>query len=95
MLSAAQAKTISDDQAAGITPDPILLTEQTTGRRIMDELNHAILWKAMTGGYQAYITISIYSDEVINQAIDDLITLGYVVDTSRMASYKELVTSWN
>ena len=94
MLSKVQAKSIADAQSTGATVDGSLLDESPTGKQLMDNCNHAILWAAKNGGYTAPVDISLFQDSVITQAISDLTTLGYNVDQTRRPGYKELILGW-
>jgi biotin operon repressor len=44
--------------------------------------------------YEAYLSISKFPDTAVDNAIEMLEDAGYVVDTTRLQSYKELLFSW-
>lgn len=95
MLTAVQAKVISDSQTGGGMIDASLLDEKRTGNRILDEANHNVLWAAMTGLYNATLNINNFSNDVIENALTTFGSLGYTVDSTRRRSYKEIVLSWD
>lgn len=94
MLSKVQAKSIADAQLSGAIIDGSLLDEGPTGRQIMDDANHAILWAAKKGYYTTPLSVGLFTDDVIDRAVSDLTTLGYTVDQTRRPGYKELMLSW-
>jgi len=95
MITAVQAKSVSDAVNNDDPVDPALINESNpTGNLIIDELNHSAVWAAKSGEYSAYLAISKYNDDIVNMALDNLVTLGYDVDTTRLGGYKEIAFSW-
>ena len=94
MLNSTQATAISDAQTTGATVDSLLLSETSTGKRIMDEANHAVLWAAKSGLYTTPLEIGNYPDAVVDEAITLLTGLGYTIDETRRTSYKDLILAW-
>jgi len=95
MLSATQAKTISDAITGGGTPDPMLLTESNTGNRMLDDANHDVLWAAKKGETTCVVNINIFPENVINSNLTTIQGLGYIVDEDRRRQYKEVRLSWD
>lgn len=96
MITATQAKSVSDDVNNGDPVDTNLINESNgTGNLLVDEMNHSVVWAAKQGEYTAYLAISKFSDNVIATAITTISGLGYVVSTTRLHGYKELVVSWD
>lgn len=96
MMTAAEAKSISDAVHNNSPIDPLLIDERyESGNLIMDELDHAATWAARSGDYNAYLSITKFSNAVVKDAVDNLVALGYTVDESRVRSYGEILFSWN
>lgn len=95
MMTAAEAKSVSDAVNNNDPIDPLLIDERyETGNLILDELDHAAIWAAREGKYTAYLAIQKYPNNVVDMAIEELVDLGYEVDTTRLRSYDELHFSW-
>lgn len=95
MITKAQAKSIADAQHTGATVNSALLDEEAIGRQILDDANHAVLWAAKRGYYTTPVNIGLFTDLVIDQAITDILALGYTVDQTRRPGYKELFLGWS
>lgn len=96
MMTAAEAKSVSDAVNNNTPIDPLLIDERyETGNLILDELDHAAIWAARAGLYNAYLDVSKYPKSVRTMAVDELGTLGYNVDITRLRSENEIHFSWN
>lgn len=96
LITAAEAKVMADAVNNGGSIDPLLIDERNeTGNLVIDELDHAATWAARSGLYNAYLDISKFPAAAVNNAITVLQGVGYVVDTTRLQSYKEILFSWD
>lgn len=94
-MTALEAKSVSDAVNNNDPIDPDLIDERfETGNLIIDELDHVIIWAARKGEYTAYLDVSKYLDAIVTMAINALESQGYVVDTTRLRSYNELIVGW-
>lgn len=96
LITAAQATSMANAVNGGGYIDPLLIDERNeTGNLVIDELDHAATWAARSGLYNAYLDISKFPMAAVNNAISILQSVGYVVDKSRLESYKEILFSWS
>lgn len=95
MLTAVEMKSISNAVVNNTSINPTLISETSpSGNIIIDELQHAGTWAARAGNYAAYLAISKFPLNLVDNAVDVLVGLGYTVDETRLRFYNEIMFSW-
>lgn len=93
MMDAAAATIVSNAAKTGDNPASVPSTVRT-GNEFLDEMNMAVLFAAMKGLNTAYINISKYPRDTVDNCVDKLEDLMYIIDRTRERSYGEIFVTW-